>query len=364
MKKVLALLLAACMVFSFAACGEKKEEVKEEAKLIELKTSGQNVIQTAVPLIAGETNKTWEKFNLDVSRTHYVSGPPQLEANPAGDWSIGWIGATAAITGILNYDMQVVGLSGYDNSNMAFVRADSDLAKCAEGPLKGTLGTAADWKGKTILVGVGTVCYCDLMLTLNKLGLTENDVTIVNADISNGYQAFLAGNGDIFYSSSTYTTELLNNSAYKCCHTIEGMEAGMAGNIIVEKKWLAENEQVVVDYLTGALEILLWLNDDANQAQGAKWFTQVMKDEFGTEVSEDAALASEKLTGFRGLEFYEYLCQKQSSGLTGMQEEFGRFFDYHVQMGSREAKDRDTIVAAVDCSYLAKAIEQYKALHK
>ena len=60
-----------------------------------------------------------------MTRTHYVSGPPQLEANPSGDWDIGWIGAPAAITGVLTYNMKVISLSGYDYSNKAFCRADS-----------------------------------------------------------------------------------------------------------------------------------------------------------------------------------------------------------------------------------------------
>lgn len=50
----------------------------------------------------------------------------------------------------------------------------------------------------------------------------------------------------------------------------------------------------MVKYLAGALEILLWLGDEANQEQGAEWFSQVMLEDFGTETTVEAALASEK----------------------------------------------------------------------
>lgn len=366
MKKWLSLILALCMVFSLCACGggtDTKNEGKGNGELIDLATSGQNVVQTAVPLIAGEQLGTWKDLGLNVTRTHYVSGPPQLEANPSGDWSIGWIGAPAAITGVLTYNMKVISLSGYDYSNKAFCRADSKLAKAKEGPISETLGTADDWKGLTILVGRGTVCDADLMFMLAKLGLTEDDVNIVNSDIDKGYQAFTSGSADVFFASGTYTTMLESDSNYAVCHTMGGMEAAMAGNIIAEAGWLEKNEDVVVKYLEGALEVLLWLGDEQNQQQGAEWFAQVMKDEFGTETPINAALDSEKMTKFQDLSFYEDLCKVQENGLTGMQNEFGKFFDIQVAIGNRDAADRDAVVAAVDCTYLQKAIDMYKELH-
>lgn len=329
-------------------------------KLIDVKTSGQNVVQTAVPLIAGEKWETWKKLGLNVTRTHYVSGPPQLEANPAGDWNIGWIGATAAINGILNYNMKVIGLSGYDYSNMAFVREKDSIYLAGEKGVKGTYGTAAEWKGKNIIVGVGTVCYCDLMLTLHELGLTADDVNIINMDISTGQQAFFAGQGDVLYTSSTYTTACMKRSDLKCIHKMSEMDAGMAGNLIANKTYLSQNEDTVVLYLEGALDVLLKLQDQANQKQSSEWFAEVMKEEFGVQTTEDEALENMKMVGFRDLSFYENLCKKNSSGLTGMQEEFKKFYEYHVTMGTYTDAQLDTVVGAVDCSYLQKAIDKYK----
>lgn len=378
MKKILAMLLAVSMLLALCACGSPStttpsdsapadtspaEDAAAPAVMIDLPTSGQNVVQTAVPLIAGEKMGIWEDLGLNVTRTHYVSGPPQLEANPSGDWNIGWIGAPAAITGTLTYNMKVISLSGYDYSNKAFCRSDSALAAALEGPVSETLGSAEDWKGLTILVGRGTVCDADLMFMLEKLGLTEDDVNIVNSDIDKGYQAFISGSADVLFVSGTYTTMLEEDPAYTCCHTMGGMNAAMAGNIIAEADWLAANEETVVNYLVGALEVLMWCADESNQEQGAQWFSQVMLEEFGTETSEEAALASEKMTKFQDLSFYEELCKVQENGLTGMQNEFGTFFDIQVAIGNRDAADRDAIIAAVDTTYLEKAIEIYKQLH-
>lgn len=361
MKKIVALALALAMVLGLAGCGSEPTPAETgSGGTTALATSGQNVVQTAVPLLAGDQLGVWKDYGLEVSSTYYVSGPPQLEANPSGDWQIGWIGAPAAITGIMTYNMKVIGLSGYDYSNKAFCRADSPLAKALEGPIDETLGDADDWRGLTILVGRGTVLDADLMLMLEKLGLTEQDVNIVNSDLDKSYQAFISGSADVVFVSGTYTTMLEADDNYVCCHTMAGMDSAMSGTIIGEANWLAENEDTVVKYLAGALEVLLWLHDEANQEQGAEWFSQIMNEEFGIETPMDVALDSERMTEFPDLEFYESLCEVQKNGLTGMQNEFGKFYDIQVAIGSRDAADRDAVIASVDCSYLEKAIELYK----
>jgi len=374
MKKVLSLVLASLVMAStlnLTGCGEATTTTTTDTTqsssssnaLTKVLTSGQNVVQTSVPLVAGDAMGTWKGLGLEVEKTSYVSGPPQLEANPSGDWNIGWIGATAAITGILKYDMNVIGLSGYDYSNVAFAREDSDIVKAGDKGVKGTMGTAAEWKGKEIIVGVGTVNYADLMLTLKELGLSANDVTIVNMDISTGMQAFLSGSGDIWYGSSTYAIQVSRKSGYKIIHTMQGMDAGMAGNIIANSEYLSKSEDSVVKYLAGSLEVLLWLGDEKNADQAADWFVQAMKQDFGVEMTHEDALANIKQTGFRDLKFYESLCEEGSDGLTGLQSEFKKFYEYHVIIGSQKEENMQKILDAVDSTYLKKAIELYKKNH-
>ena len=368
MKKcmIVILLLAALIVSPLFAAGggQAQQAPSASGKLIKVKTSGQNVVQTAVPLAAGETMKTWEKLGLDVSRVHYVSGPPQLEANPSGDWEIGWIGATACITGILKFDMVHIGLSGYDYSNMGFARANSNIVAAGNKGVPGTLGTAEHWRGKNIIVNVGTVNYCNMMLCLNALGLKDSDVNIINMDPSPGLQAFLSGQGDIYFASSTYASTVAARDDIKVVNTMQGMNAGMAGNIIANKKYLAANEDTVVKYLEGALELIFWLGNPANINQTAEWFTKVMKEDFGIEMTREAAITNIKQIGFRDLAFYEDLVKKGSDGLTGMQREFGKFFDYHVIIGTQVPANREAVLKAVDTRYLEKALANYKAKKK
>lgn len=365
-RRITCVVIAAVMIL-MAGCGQKETSSAgsqaggaDGTSLIKVPTSGQNVVQTAVPLVAGEIMGTWEKYGLDVTRTHYVSGPPQLESNPGGDWDIGWIGATAGITGILKYDMKLIGLSGYDYSNVAFAREDSDIVKAGDCGVKGTMGSADEWRGKNIICGVGTVNYCDLMLTLESLGLTDEDVNIINMDISTGMQAFLSGEGDVWYASSTYATEVAKKDGYTQIHSMEQADNGMSGTMIANKAYLEANEDTVVKYLAGSLEILMWLHDEKNAEQAAEWFVKVMNEDFGIEMTQEDALENIRQIGFKDLSFYEGLCETGDDGLTGMQREFKKFFEYHVIIGSQEESSMDEVVAAVDCSYLDKAIKLYK----
>lgn len=374
-KKTICLLLAVIMLLCCTACANANESTDAqttqqndtEQTLVTLKTSGQNVVQTALPLYEGEKMKIWENMGYDVTRTHYSSGSPQLEAQPAGDWDIGWIGATACITGLLSYDMVLIGMSGYDYTNMAFARADDSICQAGDRGVPGTLGTADDWRGKDIIVSMGTVSYCDFALTLNALGLTEEDVNIINMDGSTGLQAFLMGEGDIIFNSSSYAITLLSDEykdQYPCVHTMSGMNAGMAGCIVAGRDFVEKNEDVVVDYLEGALEVLLWCEDESNRAEMSKDFQTLMQEEFGTESSDETTAMTVELTHFNDLAFYESLVEKDADGLSGLEREFDKFYGYHVMFGAREESDRDTVLKSVDTTYLEKAIEKYKQIHE
>lgn len=365
MKKWIALLLCLAMTLTlFAGCGEKVATNEDGEPLIPLKTSGQDVVQTGLPIIAGEQLGIWEELGLDVSRLHYSGGPPQLEAAPAGDWSIGWTGATAANNGILKYDMVVLGLSGYDNSNVAVARSDSPLAQAGIQGIEGaktTYGTAEDWKGLDIICPIGTVDYCDLTTLLSHLGLTEEDVNIINMDTTNMRQAFLAGEGDVMFVSSYLAAEFADKEGYTIVHTMEGMDAAMSGVIIAPREFLtAENEDTIVKYLEGAIEVLVWAGKEENQQAGAQAFLQGMKDEFGVELSEEGALQCMKWIEWPSLEDLEELCKVGEDGLTGLQREYQKFYQAHVDIGLQSAADLDKILAGCDSSYLEKAIANYK----
>jgi len=331
-----------------------------------VKASGQSIAQCCIPLVAGRELGFFAKYGLETNDLYYNGGPPQLEANPTGDWNIGWIGVTAGINGVLKFDMSVVGLSGFDTGDKILARADSDIYKYGPGNIQGAAdlyGTPELWKGKTIISSVGTVVYCDLLTTLDRLGLTVDDINLINMDNASAYAAFRSGEGDLLATSSSWAVDLLKDDNIVVVNTLSGMGANMPGTIMVDNKYLKANEDLVVRYLAASLEALLYANDRSNLDQEAAWYQQTMSDEFGTTMDLDTARANVALADFRDLSFYEDLCKTDANGKTGLQNYYEKFYDNHTLIGIAEESNKDTVIAACDASYLAKAIDLYKKMN-
>ncbi|MEI3362103.1 MAG: hypothetical protein V8R75_05735 [Oscillospiraceae bacterium] len=49
-----------------------------------------------------------------------------------------------------------------------------------------------------------------------------------------------------YFSTGTYTTAWMNAEGVVCVHTMDGMDAGMAGNLIANADYLAQNEETAV----------------------------------------------------------------------------------------------------------------------
>lgn len=86
-----------------AASGAASEAAASSAPaaMVDLPTSGQNVVQTAVP----DRRRTARHLERHGPQRH--PHPLRIRSSAikpsSGDWDIGWIGAPAAITGVLTY---------------------------------------------------------------------------------------------------------------------------------------------------------------------------------------------------------------------------------------------------------------------
>ena len=134
----------------------------------------------------------------------YVGGTAMMEALPSGAWDICVVAIPGWIPGTVNHDVRIVGLGPWDHDGIDLsVRPDSDIALSGQGnypdnPL--IYGTADDWRGKSVLLPIGTPSHMTLLATLEAIGLTGDDVQITNMDVPSAFTAFKAGQGDILGS--------------------------------------------------------------------------------------------------------------------------------------------------------------------
>ena len=197
-KKLAVLLMAGLLGVTLAACGGSKEQKKElettgnESKSeekIPLKISHHPYLH-ALPSIYAEDNGLYDEFDYTIDM--YAGGPVQNEAIASGAWEVGTTGIGGAVLGCPSYNMKVIGYACDDTQALdIWVRKDSALAG-KEADEMGVRGSAEDWKGKKILCQTGTTCHMTLIATLEHLGLTMNDVEIIDTAVAQSYAAFKA----------------------------------------------------------------------------------------------------------------------------------------------------------------------------
>ena len=188
-QKFTALLLAALLVLSLAACGgnsgssAKTDSKSDSAELPTLRVAAMPFI-TSLPTYYIQQNNLGEKYGFKMDVTMFATGAPMNEALAADLWDVGAMGA-AAVTGVANYDEMIIGevLESVDGLGV-FVKPDSPIAT-DEGynPSYPTVkGSPETVKGITILTPVGTAQHMTVLKWLEKLGMESTDVNIVNME--------------------------------------------------------------------------------------------------------------------------------------------------------------------------------------
>lgn len=149
-------------------------------------------------IVYGADQKGWfDEVGIDLNYQSFSAGPAMMEAN--ANWDIGLAGGPGALSGLVGYDIHCIAVVDHEVEQRLYVRPDSAIAQSGKGHIEGypnIMGTPDDWRGTTWIMPVGTTIYKVFVDTLGKLGLTLDDVTVINMDVSSAKSAFLGGQGD------------------------------------------------------------------------------------------------------------------------------------------------------------------------
>ncbi|MBQ6427056.1 MAG: NrtA/SsuA/CpmA family ABC transporter substrate-binding protein [Anaerolineaceae bacterium] len=184
MKKILALILSLCMLLSLAACGtstpDEETPVTEDVSLDDYVYTGETLeihlgdINSQFPLNLaynlGYLQEEFEGSNVVFTMDYFQNGPAISEAFASGDLDFAEFGEQAAIAGIsAGYGFKIIGRN-CDTETMYPLVVSKDIAD-VEG-----------LKGAKIAVSVGTSAHYLLLTYLESMGLTENDIELVNTN--------------------------------------------------------------------------------------------------------------------------------------------------------------------------------------
>lgn len=229
MKKLISVLLTASLIMGIAGCGNKTdapadtpqaetEQGSEQTPDAEEPAAGGagttfgiepmaepttvnlgyfSGTLHAVPFYIMEQEGFLDELNIKFEYQSFINGPAMMEANSS--WDIASTGGPGGLNGILGYDVTVIGSCDNDNILNLYVREDSPIYQAGSGHVDGypeIYGNPEDWKGTTWVLPVGTTMHKVLGSTLEKLGLTLDDVEIINMDVTSALAAFKAGEAD------------------------------------------------------------------------------------------------------------------------------------------------------------------------
>lgn len=348
MKKYLALFLALVMALSLAACsgstGNSAGAGKEagSSELPTLRVAAMPFI-TSLPTYYIQQNNLGEKYGFQMEVTMFATGAPMNEALAADLWDVGAMGA-AAVTGVANYDEMIIGevLESTDGLGV-FVKPDSPIA-AAEGynpsypTVKGSPDTV---KGITILAPVGTAQHMNVLKWLEKLGMDATDVSIVNMDTVQAYQALQAGQCDAVALNVPTFFDAINDGMVQVGNLAD-MGIKYVDMVVANRKAVEGKPELVQAYMDALTEACEALQND--QEMAADLFVQFLK-ENGSETSRENCVAD--------LERVQFVTREdwKDRQIGVFAKELGEFY---VSLGQLEANVIDKFESNVVDTFVQK----------
>ncbi len=348
-KRVTAIILVACLALSLTGCAAGKTSESTEAKKTEA-ASGDAASETAEkfsvkmshhPYIhalpsyyadqAGIYTDVFEKYSIDM----YANGPVQNEAIASGAWEVGTTGLAGLVLGSVGYNLKAIGVGPADDKTTdIWVRADSPLAQCQPDE-NGVRGTAEDWKGLTFLCASGNLAELVLGHALDYLGLTAEDITMVNTDSANSFTAFKAGEGDVTCLVSPYGYNAEEEGWVKVCSSADlGMY--LPTLICATEDAINNNPEMVQTWLETFVDSAEYLR--ANPEDAAALYEEFSTGE-GINVSTEECRKEVSNRPFPTLEEQIEVCAAGENGKSKMEETLLEYARFMMTLGKITEED-------------------------
>ncbi len=371
MKKLVALLLAVAMVTSMAACGKKEEPAQDNAPAAEdtadapqetggdaetpaddtvydIKVSGHPYIHALASVYA--IDQGYFKCE-DTTVDMYSGGPVQNEAIASGAWDVGTTGTGGIVLGAVGYNLKAIAYTSPDENTVdLWVRPDSPLAGCTPDE-KGVYGTAEDWKGLTVLCATGTSCHMMLIGLLEHLGLTEDDINLVDTSVADSYAAFKAGTGDVVALWSPFGFQAEEDTDWVKVANAVNLGIIQPCVVVATEEAIKNDWDGVYAYLKAYLQAATELNADP---EGTATMLYDFEEEQGISLSETAAIKEVESRPYASVERNQELFTVRDDGGCEANDILLVFAEFFEGQGKISEEDLNTLRenGMVDTSFM------------
>ena len=333
MRKALLLFLVCIMAVSMAFAGGSSEAA--DSGLDVIKVSHHPYIH-GLPSIVAVDQGIYEKHGLAPEITMYSGGPAQNEACASDAWQVGTTGMAGAVVGCVGYDFKVIGATAYEGSTVdIWVRPDHPIAQVS-GQIEGApdiKGTPDLWKGQTIICQSASNCHLVLLATLEKLGLTGDDITMVDMQVAQSYPAFKAGEADMVALWSPFGYQAEKDGWIKVS-SAEAVGLDFYTLMIATDKAIKENPDLVQRWVETYIEATDVIRN--NQEDAVQWLYDFSLDE-GIMTTLDNCKMDIELRPFPTVEEQKQLMSGE------LQDLFLTFAQFLVDQGNLQQADYDKL---------------------
>ena len=291
----------------------------------------------------------YDKYDYEI--TQYSGGPTQNEAISSGAWEVGSTGTGGAILGASGYNLKVIGFTcGDTNTTDLWVRPDSPLLKAAQDE-NGIYGTAADWKGMKILCPTGTSCQMVLIGTLEHLGLSQNDVEVIDMSVAQSFPAFKAGEADMvaLWSPFGFAAE---KEGWVKVSSAKQLGINLPCLVVATEDAVKNRPEVVQDWLQTYLDAGVALNDQETEKTAQLLFD--FEKQEGIKMEEDVSILEVENRPFPTIEENKALFLEDADGTCEAERILLTFADFMISQGKLTEADKQRMIDNnfVDTSFM------------
>lgn len=345
MKKLVSTLLSVFLLLSLVACNKAQD--KDASKQDESSKDLPVLRVAMMPFITSLPAQYIKENKLDIANgfvmetTMFATGAPMNEALAADLWDVGAMGA-AAVTGVANYEMMIIGevLESLDGLGI-FVKKDHPAAqvKGHNPSFPNAYGNPETVKGTTILLQIGTAQHFTTLKWLEKIGLKQEDVNIVNMDTAQAYQALQADQADMAALNVPTFFEAVNDGMVQVGNLAD-LGTRYVDMVVANPKTIDDKGEIIQKYMNLIMEANKALNED--QAMATKLMMDFLK-EAGAEASEETVKGDLSRVNFIEKEAWS------DRELGKFAKELGEFY---IEQGQIESSLKEKFETAIDERFL------------
>ena len=230
------------------------------------------------------------------------------------------------------------------------MRPDSPLLKAAQDE-NGIYGTAADWKGMKILCPTGTSCQMVLIGTLEHLGLSQNDVEVIDMSVAQSFPAFKAGEADMvaLWSPFGFAAE---KEGWVKVSSAKQLGIILPCLVVATEDTVKNRPEVVQDWLQTYLDAGVALNNQETEKTAQLLFD--FEKQEGIKMEEDVSILEVENRPFPTIEENKALFLEDADGTCEAERILLTFADFMISQGKLTEADKQRMIDNnfVDTSFM------------